>query len=154
MTESLRVHCFTLVTVCFSVRDDGLPVDPQGLDREQVYCSVLQPCQDTQQRCASDVRFSTPLPLHLPLSYLMSLSLLQPSYFPIYPSSLCRSFYFLPICFLPLFNSSPPTPKGSNSHSFFQFLSVPKPAQMSWGQSVASFQPENILLHDLLLIGL
>lgn len=62
-------------------------------------------------------------------------------------------------CFPPLFTSSPPTPKGSKSHSRLQmllhlhFLSVPKPHQMSWGHSVSSFPAINILVHDLLLIG-
>lgn len=101
--------------VCLNVSDDSLPVDPQGLDREQVYCSVLQPCQDTQSHCASDARFSTPLPLRLPLSLLMSLSFSQlflpTSLFPYLPIvSLSCSFPFPSIRFPLLFTSSPPAP--------------------------------------------
>lgn len=104
MTESVCVNCLTLVNVCLSVRDDGLPVDPQGLDREQVYCSVLQPCQDTQPQCASDARFSTPLPLRLPLSFLMSLSLSQ----PFLPTSLFPNLPLISLLFFSFSSHSRP----------------------------------------------
>ena len=68
------------VCVCVCVCEDSLPVDPQGLEWEQVYCSVSQPCQDTRTHRASHVHLSPPLiSLCLLLYFALSLFTL-PSY--------------------------------------------------------------------------
>lgn len=91
--QIIRVCVLKLVLVCVTTHmcvceketDDGWPVDPQGRAWEQVYCSVLQPCQDTQLHRASHVHLSPPLPL--PLSVLMPHSL------PLYASTCFRLLF-------------------------------------------------------------
>ena len=84
------------------LRDDSLLLDPQGMDLEQVYCSVPQLWQDTL--CQWCLPFITPLPLTM--SLLMSLFCspsFQPTFYPLV--SLMLFSPFLPSFHFP---STPP----------------------------------------------
>lgn len=83
--KNLNMHDSTCVCVLYNISevcvcDDSLPVDPQGLEWEQVYCSVSQPCQDTRTHRASHVHLSPPL-ISLCLFLYFALSLFtSPTY--------------------------------------------------------------------------
>lgn len=145
--KNLNMHDSTCVCVLYNISevcvcDDSLPVDPQGLEWEQVYCSVSQPCQDTRTHRASHVHLSPPL-ISLCLFLYFALSLFTS---PTYLQSLFLSS-ILTCLFLVLFSSPPSAPKWVKSHDALHILlhlhslPVPEPHQMSSGYCVGSFTP-------------